>query len=342
MQIFLAPRSNETSYKNFLSTIENGVDFSLVERFLDDEGKGKLKDQEKLFVWGNKDSKKTSWNKMQEDDLVLFYKHGAFVYVGRLLYKQHSKDLGLSLWPPKKGEEPWTCIFFLKDLKPIYLSISDFNEISGGAYKLGVVQGFMPVKEEAVSNMLKKFGSIEKLLASYPPTSEEFVGSELEETSNISEDNAHRDAQMLLLKTGKILGYETYSPDKKQIAYEEPLSNYITLKELPKRYIGEEILTFVRKIDIIWFKDEVPKFAFEIEHTTGLRSGFQRLVQLQPLGTKLFIVAKDADKQLFSQILNTDPFYKNRDSFRFKSYKDLEKFFVEVDRSEAIKKSFLE
>lgn len=342
MQIFLAPRSNETSYKNFLSTIDNGVDFLLVEKYLDEEGKKKLQNEEKLFVWGNKDSKKTSWDKMKEDDLVLFYKHGAFVYAGRLLYKQHSKNLGLSLWPPKKDEEPWTCIFFLKDLRPIYLSISDFNEIGGGEYKLGVVQGFMPVKEVATNNILKKYGSIEKLLAAYPPSSEESVGSELEETSNISEDNAHREAQMLLLKTGIMLGFQTYSPDKKQIAYEEPLEKYITLPELPRRYIGEEILTFVRKIDIIWFKDEIPKFAFEVEHTTGLRSGFQRLVQIQPLGTKLFIVAKDSDKELYSQILKTDPFYKNRGSFRFKSYKDLEKFFVEVDRSEAIKKSFLE
>ena len=34
MQIFLAPRSNETSHKHFLSTIENGVDFSVVEPYL--------------------------------------------------------------------------------------------------------------------------------------------------------------------------------------------------------------------------------------------------------------------------------------------------------------------
>ena len=39
MQIFLAPRSNETSYKNFLSTIESGLDFSIVEPYLTDEGK---------------------------------------------------------------------------------------------------------------------------------------------------------------------------------------------------------------------------------------------------------------------------------------------------------------
>jgi len=39
MQIFLAPRSNETSYKHFLSTIENGVDFTILDPHLDEEGR---------------------------------------------------------------------------------------------------------------------------------------------------------------------------------------------------------------------------------------------------------------------------------------------------------------
>jgi hypothetical protein len=126
MQFFLAPRSNETSYKNFLSTIENGFDYTIVEPHLDNEGKQRLSGRGKLFVWGNKETKKTSWDKMDIGDLVLFYKgregkerEGKLVFSGTLLHKQHSQDLGLALWPPKKGKKPWTCIFFLENLKPI-------------------------------------------------------------------------------------------------------------------------------------------------------------------------------------------------------------------------------
>jgi|SRR5450631_2819070 hypothetical protein len=106
MQIFLAPRSNETSHKNFLSTIESGVNFSMVEPYLTDEGKQILSKYDKLFVWGNRETKKASWDKMQTGDLVLFYKgregtekEGKLIHAGRLLFKQHSKDLGLALWP---------------------------------------------------------------------------------------------------------------------------------------------------------------------------------------------------------------------------------------------------
>ena len=38
MRIFLAPRSNEISYKNFLSTIEHGIDPAIVDPHLDEEG----------------------------------------------------------------------------------------------------------------------------------------------------------------------------------------------------------------------------------------------------------------------------------------------------------------
>jgi hypothetical protein len=91
MRIFLAPRSNETSYRNFLSTIENGVDYSRVEPHLNEGGKSLLRDSRKLFVWGNKETKKSSWEKMEPGDLVLSYKgregdeaEGKFVYAGRL------------------------------------------------------------------------------------------------------------------------------------------------------------------------------------------------------------------------------------------------------------------
>ena len=60
MNIFLAPRSNETSYKNFLSSIENGVDYSIIESLLKPEGRAILKRENRIFAWGTKETKKSS------------------------------------------------------------------------------------------------------------------------------------------------------------------------------------------------------------------------------------------------------------------------------------------
>lgn len=178
MKIFLAPRSNETSYKNFISTIEGGIDYSVVEPYLSEEGRKILSNEEKLFAWGTKESKGTSWGKMETGDLVLFYKgrdgnerEGKFFYAGRVLYKQHSKDLSLALWPPKVGEKPWSCVFFLGNLKEVYIPITEIADIAGYSRSF-VVQGFMPLNYLGVQKIIEKFGSIERFVDYYSKVGE--------------------------------------------------------------------------------------------------------------------------------------------------------------------------
>lgn len=345
MKIFLAPRSNETSYKNFLSTIENGVDKSIIEPHLDDVGKKALASYDKVFVWGNKETKKPSWDKMELNDLVLFYKgregderEGKLLYAGKLLHKQHSRDLGLALWPPKTGEEPWTCVFFLKELQPVYIPISELTDLAGYSRNF-IVQGFMPLNDEGVEAILSKFGSVDAFLNHYSTKEgKPQIESDLEEKNEIT---AHAEAEMLLLKIGRMLGYDTFSPNKSNEAFGEKLQDYISLKELPVRFMGEDIAKLVSQIDVLWFKDGVPKFAFEVEHSTKMITGLQRLYQLRPLSTKLFIIASGKDFYLFEKYINTDPYFNHRSDFRFREYKQLENFFKAVSEFSAINDTFL-
>ena len=69
------------------------VHYECAERKATREGKALLQHLGKLFVWGNKETKKFSWDRMESGDLVLFYKgregeeaEGKFVYAGRLYY----------------------------------------------------------------------------------------------------------------------------------------------------------------------------------------------------------------------------------------------------------------
>ncbi len=342
MRFFLAPRSNETSYKGFLSTIEHGIDFSIVEPYLDDAGKSRLSGMSKVYVWGNKETIKSSWDKMELGDLVFFYKgregqetEGKLTYVGKLMHKQHSKPLGLALWPPKKGEEPWTCIFFLEDIRPIYIPISDISEIAG--YKRAfVVQGFMPLKEEAVVSIIEKFGSIDAFLLKYSVKPEPLV-SDIEKATEVT---AHAEAQLLLLKIGKMLHYDTYTPDRSKKAYGERLEDFCSLKHVPTRFLGE-LVPIISEIDVIWFKDDIPQYAFEIEHTTKFGNAFQRLFQLKPLSVKLFVISSTKNKYLFDKFIETDPYYRFKSAYHFRDYSQLEKFFRAVSEFKAINEVFL-
>lgn len=342
MRVFLAPRSNETSYKTFLSTIENGVDPAIVEPHLDDEGRRRLAAKKRLFVWGNKESKKASWDRMQLGDLVLFYKgreegerEGKLAYTGALVHKQHSRELGLALWPPKKGQQPWTCIFFLEDLRPVHIPISEVADYAGYSRNF-IVQGFMPLRDEGVQKILKRFGSLAKFLDHYSRRRDD----KTVDMDSRTEITAHSEASMLLLRIGRMLGYDTYSPDRSKRAYGEKLRNYCTVDKVPTRFLGE-LVSIIREIDVIWFRDDVPKFAFEVEHTTKFGAGFQRLFQLNPLSVRLFIVSSEKNRNLFEKFIETDPYYRHKDSFHFRNYRQIEEFFRAASEFEGVSKAFL-
>ncbi len=277
--------------------------------------------------------------------MVLFYKgkegdetQSKFLYAGKLLYKQHSKELGLSLWPPKKGEEPWTCVFFLDELMPVYIPISVITELSK-EYHFSMVQGFMPINDEAKTNLLTKYGSIDDFVRKFKIDDLSQETTELEERK---QDIAHREAQMLLLKMGEFLGFDTYCPDKSQEAYGEKLSNYITLNDLPRSFIGDKIYPLVSKIDVIWFSKDVPEYAFEVEETTGVGSGLNRLSQLTPIAKKLFIIAPAKEYQKYEKFMNGRNFDNERDKFAFRDYGQLERYFSSVSKFVKLKNSFLE
>lgn len=136
---FLAPRSNETSYKNFKSTITYGIDYNKIGKILDSAGKEIIFKQNKIYAWGCTDNLKSRWDKMQPGDFVLFYVKGVFRYVGEVIFKQFNPELSDALWP-RKNDKPWSCVFFLSNIKEIYIPLNIINEVCGYNFKL--LQGF--------------------------------------------------------------------------------------------------------------------------------------------------------------------------------------------------------
>ncbi len=168
-KIYLAPRSNETSHDNLTSTIKQGIPYSRVEPFLNEEGKKVLNEFSRVYAWGNQDSGrgKGSWDDMRPDDLVLFYVKGKFIYSGRVLYKQYSADLSDALWgrSEKFNNKPWSCVFFLRDIRVINLPISDIAKFA--EYNMDRVMGFQSLNEKGTNEIKRLFGDFETFLSAY-------------------------------------------------------------------------------------------------------------------------------------------------------------------------------
>lgn len=156
--IFLAPRSNETAYKNYISSMQ-GIPKSDIEKYLNHDEKDALSDLDTIHAWGCQPSLEGKWASMQHGDYVFFYTRGRFVSVGQLIFKKKSADLALALWPrSKETNEPWTCVFFVDGLFEIDLSLEEFNAITG--YELTAVMGFMPVRK-GLEKIQQRFGDVE-------------------------------------------------------------------------------------------------------------------------------------------------------------------------------------
>ena len=139
--------------------------------------------------------------------------------------------------------------------------------------------------------------------------------------------DTHESAQYHLLEIGNMLGFLTYTPDYSKKHEDRKLGDTATLKEMPA-FAGERARSPARNIDVIWFnEDENPQACFEVEHTTGISPGLNRLYQLSQFRVKFFIVASEDDRNKFKREVGKAPYWAMRKRFRFISYDELYEFF---------------
>lgn len=141
--------------------------------------------------------------------------------------------------------------------------------------------------------------------------------------------DSHEAAEYYLLQIGKMLGYIPYTTasDQSKTYNGKRLGEIALLKDIPA-FAGERDLNSARNIDVIWFgDDENPKLCFEVEHTTDITGGLNRLSQLQHLRAKYFIVANEERRNKFEIEMQKFPFRRMKEYFGFISYDELAAFY---------------
>lgn len=145
----------------------------------------------------------------------------------------------------------------------------------------------------------------------------------------------HGIAQGMLVTLGRIYGYETYVPQHDQtIRYfqDKPLRDYVTVSDCTGIFEGPN-LAKIREIDTLWFAEDdyglFPVYAFEVEETTKVKSGLDRLLKIpRRFSTNFYIIGPSKkEEKLFNQYTSQTPFRSFRNRFLFKHYKELEEFY---------------
>ena len=126
---------------------------------------------------------------------------------------------------------------------------------------------------------------------------------------NIVDENirrVHSQMQVLLGKTADWMGLKTWiavedhgivTGGKNILTYPHIISDLSTVECICNR---KQVIDKAKHIDCIWFNGGMP-FVFEVEHTTGVTSGLDRMNRLREsanMETNYVIVAPDADREM--------------------------------------------
>jgi hypothetical protein len=152
--------------------------------------------------------------------------------------------------------------------------------------------------------------------------------------------NSHESAEAVLLMLGKLLGYDTYTPDAGRTYEEQKLGDIATLEDLPY-FAGEKVMDSVRNVDVVWLKDEWPEYFFEVEHTTGVTSGLLRIYQAEKLNSKFLIVGPKDVLGRFEREVEKAPFNRIKEKYRFHSYDELREMYLAASSYRKISDEFL-
>jgi len=145
----------------------------------------------------------------------------------------------------------------------------------------------------------------------------------------------HGIAQGMLVTIGKIYGYETYAPlhDQTIRTFQgKLLRDFVTVSDCTDIFRGPN-LSKIREIDTLWFNEDdyglFPVYAFEVEETTRVKSGLDRLLKIpRRFPTRFFIIGPSTkERDLFDKYVNQTPFRNFSHRFLFRLYKELEELY---------------
>jgi len=164
-QIFLSPRSNETAYQNYQSTLEVGIPTTEILPYIDESGHKILSNYETCYIWGATKGKQAYWNKMKINDYILFYSKGVFVQSTKVLYKTFNEELALKLWPRSTDGKPWSYIYFINNE---YSELINFNKsefIKWTGYKQNwILQGLSRIGDNKLKKILENFENTDEFI----------------------------------------------------------------------------------------------------------------------------------------------------------------------------------
>jgi hypothetical protein len=163
----------------------------------------------------------------------------------------------------------------------------------------------------------------------------ETVSADLDQ--QITTKSVTDEIQGKLLYIGRVNNYETFAPAddraKRQFSGHN-LERLVSVRDLTSHpRLAEEEIKNIERIDVLWLRemegDLIPRFAFEVENSTKVLAGLNRLNTIPRwFPTRLIIVGEDdRQKRRFDKYLSDKAFKSYASRFQFKYFEDIRMLF---------------
>jgi len=153
----------------------------------------------------------------------------------------------------------------------------------------------------------------------------------------------------MILRLGRLYGYETFAPatDRTTRFFQSrPLGELTTVHDCSGFCTAKPSLAKVRQIDAIWLEEDkdgpYPAYAFEVEHTTRVRSGLDRLTEIPGrYQIPLFVIGPGTEeKRLFESLVEQNRYRDFKPRLHFRDYRQLEHLFNAAVSHDEIRDAF--
>ena len=142
--------------------------------------------------------------------------------------------------------------------------------------------------------------------------------------------------QGMLLSVGKMYGYGVYAPAEdrtKRRFQNQPLAQITDINTDLEEIVGRDKHAVVERIDVLWFESDdigiFPRVGFEVEHTTKIDTGLNRLAEIPSrFQAGLYIIGDDdKDRRLFDSLLTRNVYKPLSRRVNFRTFADVQALY---------------
>jgi predicted transcriptional regulator len=129
------------------------------------------------------------------------------------------------------------------------------------------------------------------------------------ESANLSFPITHECVEMMLLRMGKQLGFQTYTADSSRECNGASLKEFVDMgRDELRKYAGEQFLKDLINTDVIWYTQYQTFYLFEVIIGGDMKDALIRFLNIGGLKAKMFIVASEDRRSEYENLIRRPAF----------------------------------